>query len=155
MIGFVDLGNVNLNYATLQETNAIASHVLDFLLRNVVTPFKFSLANLENKNATAIQIFTLFWKAVAVFKTRCAIKGIAATFDGASANHKFFRVHFGITHDDELNGDTDVVFRTINFLSEDKRSFLTHQIYLKLHIIVLIILDPKRVLVLCEMVVSF
>ena len=121
MIGFVDLGDVNLNHATLQETNAIAFHVLDFLLRSVVTPFKFSLANLENKNATASQIFPLFWKTIAIFKTQCAIKGIAATFDGASANHKFFRVHFGITHDDELNGDTDVVYRTINFLSEDKR----------------------------------
>ena len=32
LIGFVDLGDVNLNYATLQETNAIASHVLVFLL---------------------------------------------------------------------------------------------------------------------------
>ena len=93
MIGFVDLGDVNLNYATLQETNAIGSHVLDFLLRRVVTPFKFSLANLENKNATSSQIFSLFWKGVAIFKTRCFIKGVAATFDGASANHKFVQVH--------------------------------------------------------------
>ena len=30
LIGFVDLGNVDLNYVTLQETNAIASHVLVF-----------------------------------------------------------------------------------------------------------------------------
>ena len=32
LIGFLDLGDVNLNYATLQETNAIASRVLVFLL---------------------------------------------------------------------------------------------------------------------------
>ena len=30
LIDFVGLGNVDLNYATLQETNAIASHVLVF-----------------------------------------------------------------------------------------------------------------------------
>ena len=30
-------------------------------------------------------------------------------------------MHFGLTHDDELNADTDVVYRTINFFSEDKR----------------------------------
>ena len=30
LIGFVDLGDMNVNYAILQETNAIASHVLDF-----------------------------------------------------------------------------------------------------------------------------
>ena len=32
LIGFVDLGGVNLNYATLQEINLIASHVPVFLL---------------------------------------------------------------------------------------------------------------------------
>ena len=137
LIGFVDLGDVNLNYATLQETNAIASHVLVFLLRSVVNPFKFSLANFATKNATASQIFPLFWKAVAICETQCAIKVVAATCDGASANRKFFRMHFGLTHDDELNADTDVVYRTINFLvkiSVISTSFLTHQIYLKLHV---------------------
>ena len=120
LIGFVDLGDVNLNYATLQETNAIASHVLVFLLRSVVNPFKFSLANSATKNATASQIFSLLWKAVAICETQCVIKVVAATYDGASANRKFFRMHFGLTHDDELNADTDAVYRTIIF-SEDKR----------------------------------
>ena len=32
LIGFVDLGDVNLNYETLQEINVIASHVPVFLL---------------------------------------------------------------------------------------------------------------------------
>ena len=32
LIGFVDLGDVNLNYATLQEINVLASHVPVFLL---------------------------------------------------------------------------------------------------------------------------
>ena len=90
LIGFVDLGDVNLNYATLQETNAIASHVLVFLLRSVVNLFKFSLANFATRNATASQIFPLFWKAVAICETQCAIKVVAATCDGASANRKFF-----------------------------------------------------------------
>ena len=49
LIDFVDLGDVNFNYATLQETNAIASQVLVFLLRSVVNPFKFSLANFAAK----------------------------------------------------------------------------------------------------------
>ena len=30
-------------------------------------------------------------------------------------------MHFGLTHDDELNADTDVGYRRINFFSEDKR----------------------------------
>ena len=121
LIGFVDLGDVNLNYATLQETNAIACHVLVFLLRSAVNPSKFSLANFATKNATASQIFPLFWKAVDIGKRQCAIKVAAATCNGASANRKFFRMHFGLTHDDELNADTGVVYRTMKVFSEDKR----------------------------------
>ena len=124
LIAFVDLGDMNLNYATIQETNATASHVLVSLLRSVVNPFKFSLANFETKNATAFQIFTLFWKPVAICETQCAIEVVAATCDGASANSKFFRMHFGLTHDDELNADTDIFYLTIIFFSEDK-----HYIY--------------------------
>ena len=121
LIGFVDLRDVNLNYATLQETKAIASHVLAFLLRSVVNSFKFSLANFATKNATATQIFPLFWKAVAIFETQYAIKVVAATCDEVSVNRKIFRMHFGLTDEYELNADTDVVYRTKNFFSEDKR----------------------------------
>ena len=116
MIGFEDLGDMNLNYATLQEKNAIASHVLVCWLQSVVSPFKFSLANFATENATSSQIFSLFEKAVATCETQCVIKVIAATCDGAStANLKFFWMHFGLTHDDELNVDTGVAYRTIIF----------------------------------------
>ena len=121
MKGFVDIGDVNLNYATLQETNATTSHVLVFLLQSVVNPFKFSWANFVTKNTTASQIFPLFWKAVRICETQCVIKVVAATCDGTSASRKFFRIHFGPTHDDELNADTVVVYRTIISFSEDKR----------------------------------
>ena len=100
LIGFVDPGDVNLNYATLQEPNAIASHVLVALLQSLVNTFKFSLANFGTKNATASQIFPLFWKALAICETQCAIKVAAATCNGASANSKFFRMHFELIHDE-------------------------------------------------------
>ena len=63
-------------------------------------------------------------------------------------------MHFRLTLDDELNADTDVVSRTINFF-KIFTSFLAHHIYLKLHIIVWIILNLEKVLVLCGMVVFF
>ena len=62
----------------------------------------------------------LSWKAVAISETQCAIKVVATTCDGASTNCKFFRMHFGLIHDGELNADTDVAYRAIHFLSEDK-----------------------------------
>ena len=65
-------------------------------------------------------------------------KIVAVTSDGASAIRKFFHMHFKLTYDDELNADTDVAYRTINFLVKINISisFLTHHIYLKLHVIV-------------------
>ena len=98
----------------LQETNAIAFHVLVFFTPNIVNPFKFSLAKFGTKNATASQIFQLFWKAVAICETQCAIKVVAATCDEASTNCTFFRMHFGLTYD-KLNADTDVVYGKIFF----------------------------------------
>ena len=124
LIGFADLGDEKLSYATLQEINAIASHVLVFLLQSVVNPFKFSLANFATKNAIASQILPWLWKAVATCETQCAIRVVATTCDRASANRKFFPMHFGLIHDDELNADTDVVYRKIYFFTEDK-----HYIY--------------------------
>ena len=75
------------------------------------------MGNLATKNATPSQIFPLFRRAVETCETQCAIKVVAATCERASANLKFFRMHFGLAHDDELN----VAYRTIIFFSEDKR----------------------------------
>ena len=100
----------------------------------------------------------MFWKAVAICETQYAIKVVAATCDGASANRKFFCMHFELTHDDKLNADTDVVYRTMIFLlkiSVLSTSFLTYHIYLKFHVIVWIVLGLEKVLVLYGMVVSF
>ena len=44
LIGFVDLGDAELNYATLKKSE-LASHVLVFLVRSIVNPLKFSFAN--------------------------------------------------------------------------------------------------------------
>ena len=52
LIGFFDLGDTELNYATLQKTDQLASHVLFFFVRSIVNPMKFSLANFATTNAT-------------------------------------------------------------------------------------------------------
>ena len=38
MIEFVDLGDINVNFATLKNTQTLATHVLVFLVKNVVNP---------------------------------------------------------------------------------------------------------------------
>ena len=59
----------------------------------------------------------MFWKTVSICERQCVIRVVAATCDRASANLKFFRMHYGLAHDNELN----VAYRTITFFSEDKR----------------------------------
>ena len=39
LIGYVDLGDTELNYATLPKVNEIASHVMVFLVRSIVNLF--------------------------------------------------------------------------------------------------------------------
>ena len=64
LIGYVDLGDRQLNYATVKDVQSIASHALVFLIRYIMNPYKFTLANFATTNATSAQIFPLFWKAV-------------------------------------------------------------------------------------------
>ena len=68
LIGFIDLGDIDLHYSALQKTDEIASHVLVFLVRSIVNPLKFSFANFGTKNVTSLQLFTLFWKAVGILQ---------------------------------------------------------------------------------------
>ena len=39
LTGYVDLGDTELNYATLEKPDNIAIHILAFLIRSIVNPF--------------------------------------------------------------------------------------------------------------------
>ena len=120
LIGYVDLGDVNLNYATLSKVEEIATHVLVFLIRSIVNPLKFSLANFATTGATATQMFPLLWKAISICEMNM-LKVLAVTCDGASPNRKLFKMHFHMTTEDEMNPDVDVTYRTVNLFSPEKR----------------------------------
>ena len=57
LIGYVDLGDPHLNFATLEKVDNNATHILVFMLRSIINPFKFSLANFAT---TSSQLFPLF-----------------------------------------------------------------------------------------------
>ena len=96
LIGFVDLGDVDINYTSLQEPNKLAPHVLVFLIRSIVNAFKFSLANFATTSATSTQMFQLFWKSVSICELN-KIKIVGLTCDGASHNRKMFKMHLFMT----------------------------------------------------------
>ena len=42
LIGFTDLGDSTINYATFEKQDELASHVLAFFIRGLTTNLKFS-----------------------------------------------------------------------------------------------------------------
>ena len=68
LIGFVDLGDPNLNYATLKDTNELATHVLVFLVRSIVNLLHTVLQHLQHQvllHFSCSQYFRkqlLFWR---------------------------------------------------------------------------------------------
>ena len=63
MIGFVDLGVMKLNYATV-----LATHILVFLVKSAVNPLSYSFATFADTGITSYQFFPLFWKAVNILE---------------------------------------------------------------------------------------
>lgn len=93
LIGFVDLGDVNVNYGTFKNVEDLATHVLVFLIKSIVNPLSYSFATFATTSVSSFQLFPLFWRAVAILEKTCKLKVVAATADGASPNRKFVRMH--------------------------------------------------------------
>ena len=71
LIGFTDLGDPDINYSCLDTSNELATHALLFMVRGLATNLKTSLAYFATSTLTAVQIFPLFWEAVAILETTC------------------------------------------------------------------------------------
>ena len=56
LIGFMDLGDPDLNFSVLEKVDAVASHALAFLVRGVCTELKFGLAHFATSGITAAHI---------------------------------------------------------------------------------------------------
>ena len=96
--GFVDLGDINANFATLKNTETLVTHVLVFLVKSVVNPLSYRFAAFATDGITAYQIMAIFWQAVKYLENN-NLKVIAATADGASQNTKCFRMHKHLVSD--------------------------------------------------------
>lgn len=92
IIGFTDLGDLSLNFASHQE-DELASHILVFLLRGVCSNLKFPFAYFATHKMQAYQLMSIFWEAVYILEKSCNLWIIATTADGASTNRSFFRMH--------------------------------------------------------------
>lgn len=111
LIGFVDLGDPDVNFATLEKADEITTHALVFLIRGVCTQLKFSLVYFATSAITSIQLLPIFWEAVCILESSCNLWFMAVTSDGASPNRSFYRMHKALDRD----SGKEVCYRTINF----------------------------------------
>ena len=64
LIGFLDLGDNNINYGALKNVEAFATNILVFLVKSIVNPLSFSFATFATTGILADQIMPIFRKAV-------------------------------------------------------------------------------------------
>ena len=117
LIGFVDLGDINTNYATLKNVEELATHILVFLAKSIVNPLSFSFASFATTGISSHQIMPIFWKAVCYLE-QINLHVIAATADGASPNRRFFRMHKFLQGDSAVE---DVIYRAKNIHAKNHR----------------------------------
>ena len=126
-IGFVDSGDININYTTLENVQKLAAQILLFLVKSAVNQLSYSFPNFATDGITAFQINPIFWQAVKYLE-RINLKVIAATADGSSQNRKFFSMHNYLCGD----SDGDAIYRTKNIPTTEIRFifFFAYGLYL-------------------------
>ena len=68
LIGYLDLGDPDINFGTLEKVDEIASHALVFFIRGICTELKFSLAYFATNGVTSHQLMPLFWEAIGILE---------------------------------------------------------------------------------------
>ena len=64
LVGFVDVGDPELNYSTFTNSDQLATHALVYYVRGLYSSLKLSLAYFATHCATSYQLMPIFWKAV-------------------------------------------------------------------------------------------
>ena len=118
LIGFVDLGEEELNTSSFGSTD-LATHALVFFVRGAATDLKYALGYFLTRDVTCYQIMPLFRKAVSVLELICNLWVCAAVSDGASPNRLFFQLH-----EDLVDTDSgDLVHYTTNLFAPSRKIY--------------------------------
>ena len=123
LIGFVDLGDPDINYSMFEEVDTVATHCLVFYVRGISTDLKFSFAYFATIGATGPQLMILFWKAVSILELTCKLRVVVTVSDGASFNRAFFKCHKELSQ-----SSSSVIYRKINIFSPERRFIYFFQI---------------------------
>ena len=121
IIGFVELDDINYKMSQLEKQSAsnhpeVATHLLTFMVRGLLTSVKFPYAHFPTDSLTGDQLFPIVWEAIERLE-RIGFKVIAVTADGASPNRKFFHMHCS-------GKTTDLCYKSANpYTAEDRNVY--------------------------------
>ena len=120
LIGYVDLGDKEINEATLKDSELVASHILVFLVCGAVNPLKYSFANFATKKTYhPFKFFPSFGKQLALLEDS-NLKVSAVTSDGAISNRSFHKMHSKMSGS-VVTQDGSVFYKAVNFFAEEDR----------------------------------
>ena len=77
LVGYVDLGDPDLNYASFKNQDDLATPVLVFYVIGLITKLKFELGYLATKGILSYQIICTFRRAVMILENTCNLCVIA------------------------------------------------------------------------------
>ena len=110
LVGYVDLGDPDLNYTLFKNQDDLATPVLVFYVTGLTSKLKFELGYLATKGILSYEIMCTFWRAVMILENTCNLCVIAVVSDGASCNRPFIKLHRSMSN----IADVDVVYHTVN-----------------------------------------
>ena len=93
LIGFVNLGDEDLNASVFKNVDKLATHILVFLVKSIKNPLSYCFSNFATDGIASHQLYNIFWKAVSLLELSCSLKVVATVADGASSNRKFFQMN--------------------------------------------------------------
>ena len=73
-IGYVDLGDIDLNYRSFQDVNDLETHAIVYHIRGIASDLKFSLDYFATKGVTADHIMPAFSEAVTILELTCKLQ---------------------------------------------------------------------------------
>ena len=119
LIGYVHLGDPDINFVTFKKSDHLASHALLLMVRGIATTLKHTIGYFATADVTAVQLFPLFWRAVSILEMTCNLAVFGATAHGASPDKKLFSMHQVI----QGRNDKYVVYCTKNLFQADRNIY--------------------------------
>ena len=100
LLGFTNLGDINSHLDRFEQSlqtnmiseSALAKTMLVITVQGLFTKLQYLYAQFSSVKLSGDQIFDPFWEAVYRIE-RCTLKVVEATFDGASPNCLFLKLH--------------------------------------------------------------